>query len=404
VLYLQSNIALIIMIKLSTIHPNPQNPRLIKDDRFKKLVKSIEEFPKMMELRPIVVDSEGMILGGNMRFKALKELKYKDVPDDWVKRADSLTDEEKQRFIIEDNVPFGEWDFDILANEWDAVQLADWGLDIPDFALNKAEAEEDNYEIPDEIKTDIVLGDLFEIGQHRLLCGDSTDSEQVAKLMNGQKADMVFTDPPYGVNIKGGMNNSMIAGDLTQTAIPFGFDLACTVATKDDARLYFCGSQGNINMYHKLFEKYCRQLPRILIWVKNGFTMKPNGYHNQYEIIFHGYKPKGGGLDHWFGGRTEDEASDVWQVKRDSSSTYEHPTQKPIELPARAIRNHCPDIGIVYEPFGGSGSTMVAAHQLNRKCYGMEIDPKYCQVIVDRMKKIDPAIVIKKNGVVIDEN
>jgi DNA modification methylase len=338
-----------------------------------------------------------MILGGNMRFKALKELKYKEVPDEWVKRADSLTDEEKQRFIIEDNVPFGEWDFDILANEWDAVQLAEWGLEIPDFAVNK-EVTEDDYEIPDEIKTDIVLGDLFEIGQHRLLCGDSTDSDHVAKLMNGQKADMVFTDPPYGVNIKGGMNNSMIAGDLTQTAIPFGFDLACTVATKPDARLYFCGSQGNINMYHKLFEKYCRQLPRILIWVKNGFTMKPNGYHNQYEIIFHGYKPKGGGLDHWFGGRTEDEASDVWQVKRDPSSTYEHPTQKPIELPARAIKNHCPDDGIIYEPFTGSGSTFIAAHQLNRKCYGMEIDPKYCQVIVDRMRKLDPGLVIKRNG------
>jgi hypothetical protein len=119
------------MVKLSSLFVNPSNPRLIKDDRFKKLVKSIEEFPKMMALRPIIVDGDGMILGGNMRFKALKELKYKDVPDEWVKRADSLTDEEKQRFIIEDNVPFGEWDFDVLANEWDAEQLIEWGLDIP---------------------------------------------------------------------------------------------------------------------------------------------------------------------------------------------------------------------------------------------------------------------------------
>jgi len=118
-------------MKLSAIHSNPTNPRFIKDDRFKKLVKSIEEFPKMMALRPIIVDADGMILGGNMRFKALKELKYKDIPDEWVKRADELTDEEKQRFIIEDNVPFGEWDFNILANEWDAVQLAEWGLQVP---------------------------------------------------------------------------------------------------------------------------------------------------------------------------------------------------------------------------------------------------------------------------------
>ena len=118
-------------MKISSIHPNPQNPRIIKDDRFKKLVKSIQEFPKMMELRPIIVDNDGMILGGNMRFKALQELKYKDIPDEWVKRAETLTDEEKQRFIIEDNIPFGEWDWDTLANEWDQEELQGWGLEFP---------------------------------------------------------------------------------------------------------------------------------------------------------------------------------------------------------------------------------------------------------------------------------
>ena len=172
-------------MRLSEIHSNPDNPRIIKDDKFKKLVKSISEFPKMMELRPIIIDSDSMILGGNMRFKALQELKYKDIPDNWVKRADELTEAEKRRFIIEDNVGFGEWDWDTLANEWNAEELAEWGLDIPDFAIQKPEAVEDDYDIPDEIKTDIVLGDLFEIGEHRLLCGDSTDSDAVEKLMGG---------------------------------------------------------------------------------------------------------------------------------------------------------------------------------------------------------------------------
>ena len=188
-----------VLVKLSEIHTNPSNPRIIKDDRFKKLVKSISEFPKMMELRPIIIDPEGMILGGNMRFKALKELKYKDVPALWVKRADSLTDEEKQRFIIEDNVPFGEWDWDVLANDWDSEKLIEWGLDIPDF-INKQEAVEDDYKIPDEIKTDIILGDLFEIGQHRLLCGSSTEADAVSKLLNGKEPYLMVTDPPYGVN------------------------------------------------------------------------------------------------------------------------------------------------------------------------------------------------------------
>ena len=187
------------MIKLTTIKSNPNNPRVIRDEKFKKLVKSIEEFPKMMALRPMVVNEDMVVLGGNMRLKALKELGYKEVPNDWVKSAKDLTDDEIRRFIIADNVGFGEHDWELLANEWDAAELADWGLDIPGFEVDEVlEAEEDDYEVPNEIETDIVLGDLFEIGEHRLLCGDSTDSDQVSLLMNGEKAELVFTDPPYG--------------------------------------------------------------------------------------------------------------------------------------------------------------------------------------------------------------
>ncbi len=124
-------------MKLSDIKPNPNNPRLIKDDKFKKLVNSIKEFPKMMELRPIIINNDGIALGGNMRLKALKELGYKDIPETWVKRAETLTEEEARRFIIADNVGSGEHDWDILANEWDAEQLKDWGLDIPEFAVKQ---------------------------------------------------------------------------------------------------------------------------------------------------------------------------------------------------------------------------------------------------------------------------
>jgi len=132
-------------MKLSEIKTNPNNPRLIKDDKFKKLVKSISEFPKMMSLRPIVVDGNNVILGGNMRFKALQELKYKEVPDEWVKRAEELTEDEKQRFIIEDNVGFGEWDWEILANDWDKELLSEWGLDMPLF--EKIDKMQDGEEI-----------------------------------------------------------------------------------------------------------------------------------------------------------------------------------------------------------------------------------------------------------------
>lgn len=159
-------------VKITSVKSNPNNPRLIKDEKFKKLVKSIQEFPQMLELRPIVVDENNIVLGGNMRLKACIEVGLKEV---YIVKAEDLTEQQKNEFIVKDNVGFGEWDWDILANEWDAKQLTDWGLDLPvDLSVQELEAEEDNYEILNEINTDIVIGDLFEIGEHRLLCGDST--------------------------------------------------------------------------------------------------------------------------------------------------------------------------------------------------------------------------------------
>ena len=137
-----------IEIDISKIKPNPSNPRVIKDDRFEKLVKSIKDFPKMMELRPIIVDSNNMILGGNMRLKALNYLSYKKIPKSWIKQASDLTDKEKEQFIIKDNVGFGDWDWDMLANEWDADNLKEWGLDMPGFDLDADKFGED-FTLPD---------------------------------------------------------------------------------------------------------------------------------------------------------------------------------------------------------------------------------------------------------------
>jgi ParB-like chromosome segregation protein Spo0J len=128
-------------MKLSSIKPNAQNPRIIKDERFKKLCQQLEHFPKMMALRPIVVDADGVILGGNMRYKALQHLGFKEIPDAWVRRAEELTEDEKRRFVITDNVGFGEWQWEELANEWNAEELMDWGLDVPDFAIMPTEDE-----------------------------------------------------------------------------------------------------------------------------------------------------------------------------------------------------------------------------------------------------------------------
>ena len=201
-------------VKLSEIKRNPDNPRLIKDNKYKKLVTSIIEFPEMLEIRPIVVNKDMIVLGGNMRLKACEEAGLKEVP---VIQADTLTAEQQREFIVKDNVGFGEWDWDMIANEWDAEQLDDWGLDLPiDFNVVEEEAEEDDYTEPDDLKVDVVLGDLIEIGEHRLLCGDSTDSNQVAKLMNGEKADVAHNDPPYGMKKEndGVLNDNLNYSDL----------------------------------------------------------------------------------------------------------------------------------------------------------------------------------------------
>jgi 16S rRNA G966 N2-methylase RsmD len=376
-------------IKISEVKMNPNNPRLIKDDKFAKLVKSIKEFPKMLEIRPIVVNADMIVLGGNMRLKACKEAGLKEVS---IIFADDLTDEEQKQFIIKDNVGFGEWDWEHLANEWDADNLQDWGLDIPDFEIKEElSAEEDDYEMPDEVQTDIVLGDLFEIGEHRLLCGDSTCSDTVAKLMNGEKSDMVFTDPPYGISHSGkgitaptksgkivdGNNFGQILGDGNLDAATDSFNLVYNLYP--NALHIWWGA----NYYSSI-------LPNgfgWLIWDKERVGDTFSGA----ELAFVNKGIKVDVFRHMWHGIAK--ASESGQKRL-------HPTQKPVALVEWCFNNYSAGNNVL-DLFLGSGSTMVASHQLKRKCYGMELDPKYCQVIVDRMRKLDPALVIKKNGVTL---
>ena len=204
-------------VNIKEVIPNEKNPRYIRDPKFNKLVKSIQSFPEMLEKRPIVVDENMIVLGGNMRLNACKKAGLTEV---WIDVAEGWTQEQKNEFIIKDNVGFGEWDWEILANEWDTQELSDWGMDLPEdyFTEEVLEAEEDDYTEPENIDVDVVLGDLIEIGEHRLLCGDSTDSEQMAKLMNGEKADMVFTSPPYNANTKAGQ---AVGAHLLGDCVPF---------------------------------------------------------------------------------------------------------------------------------------------------------------------------------------
>jgi DNA modification methylase len=348
--------------KITNIKLNPNNPRLIKDDKFKKLVQSIKDFPEMLDIRPIVVNKDMIILGGNMRYRACKEAGIKEIPV----IVTDLSEDKQREFLIKDNTSGGEWDWDMIANEWDAEELEAWGLDLPVFDIkDEGTAEEDNYEVPDTIETDIVLGDLFEIGEHRLLCGDSTDINKVELLMNGKKCNLL-TDPPYGIKANkqtlGTGKKQFHRGEDWDNEVP---DFFYVLALIDKAIIwggnYFTDRLDINNDW--------------LCWHKKNDGLS----FSEFELAWSNIGKNCRMLSHHWGGEQK-----------------LHPTMKPIKVMEWCLKFL--DDKPVLDIFLCSGSTMVASHQLNRKCYGMELDPKYCQVIVDRMKKLDSTLVIKKNG------
>jgi DNA modification methylase len=300
----------------------------------------------------------------------------------------------------------------MLANEWDVEELSDWGLDIPGFEIaEELAAEEDDFEVPDEITTDIVLGDLFEIGEHRLLCGDSTDSDQVAKLMNNNKAEILFTSPPYNagsLNIIGNetTNKKYNSFNDNQSEDDF-FNFLCSNINSFipfvDEIFYNLGLvENNKRVLNRLLYNYNDIFKDIIYWKKTSVAPHiQNGViNNLVEFIYCFGDGKRKFKNSQFKQGT------YWNVIEGNNASKNefskiHKATFPIYLPENIINNFTNKNSIVCDSFCGTGTTMVASHQLKRKCYGMELDPKYCQVIVDRMKKLDPSLVIKRNGQVI---
>jgi DNA modification methylase len=370
--------------KISDIKLNPNNPRLIKDDKFKKLVQSIKDFPEMLDIRPIVVNKDMIILGGNMRYRACKEAGIKEIP---VIITD-LSEEKQREFLIKDNTSGGEWDWDMIANEWDADELEAWGLDLPVFDIkDEGTAEEDNYDVPDTIETDIVLGDLFEIGEHRLLCGDSTDSNNLDKLLQGKKPELLLTDPPYGIDYGGMLKGK---GDGKGGA------------DKNGWKSYDAPDWDKSKPENGVLQYLCQITENQIIWGGNYFTddLPPTMGWLIWDKGQRGFSLADGEMA-W---TSFNNALRIKEYARALANREEknHPTQKPIQIMSwcfeYADRHSKNKIKLVLDAYLGSGSTMVTSHQLKRICYGMELDPKYCQVIVDRMQKLDSTLVIKKNG------
>ena len=413
-------------VPINTVKANPNNPRIIKDDKFAKLVKSINEFPQMLNLRPIVVNDDMVVLGGNMRLKACKEAGLKEIP---IIKASELTEQQQKEFIVKDNVSFGEWDWDDLANNWDVDELTEWGLDIPGFVNEEIipEVEEDDFDVPEGgIETNIVPGDLFEIGQHKLLCGSSTETDTWERLFQKELCDMVMTDPPYNVNYEGGTGLKIMNDQMTNDSFYqflYDFYTALGSYTKPGGAWYVWHADSEGANFRQAFKDSGLLLKQCLIWVKNALVMGRQDYHWKHEPCLYGWKE---GAAHYFtDDRTKttviEDIADyrklskkelldlVKEMTSDKQKTTiihcdkpskndVHPTMKPIKLLAPLIENSSKIGELVADGFLGSGSTMVAAHQLKRRCYGTELDPKYCQVIVDRMIKLDPTLEVKRNG------
>lgn len=387
-------------IKISKLKAAPYNPRTSTAKQEDNLKASLEKFGVV---EPVVYNKQtGNIVGGHFRVRELKKMGVKEVPCVVV---DLSIDDEKE-LNIRLNANTGEWDWEMLANEWDSEQLDEWGLDVPDFTVKELEAEEDDYEVPDQIHTDIVLGDLFEIGEHRLLCGDSTDSDAVAKLMNGEKADISFTSPPYNTkenaklspHQKNGTKYNSYSDDLEDDEY-----LKLLMAFTQNSLLFseysFVNIQslsGNKTALIDFLYNMKSMYADTIIWQKQNAqpAMAENVLNSQFEYI-HIFSHKANraiGTKKFRG-----TLSNVLEIsKQTKNKVKEHNATFPINLPSHFVSNFC--VSSVIDLFLGSGTTMVAAHQLNRKCYGMELDPKYCQVIVDRMLKLDPTLEVKRNG------
>lgn len=385
----------ITMISVKKIKPNPDNPRTIRDEKFNQLVESIKTAPWMLQLRPIVVNSDMTVLGGNMRLKACIAAGMAEVP---IIQADDLTPEQQREFVIKDNVGFGDWDWPEIQSAW--PEAAEWGLDIPDAFRVDPEATEDDYEIPDTIETDIVLGDLFEIGPNRLLCGDSTDSDSVAKLMGGVLADLVVTDPPYNTGMKPNKDSKARLSQMFNDSfnheeweeLKQGAFSNYNLFTKGECAFYVFIDWRRVAEFKEVMESFF-DVKNVIVWDKQVHGLGSD-YKSTYENIVVGKKGKPQinnrlGLDY----------QDIWRVQRKMGRDDDHATKKPIEILKKPILHASKEDDIVLDLFGGSGSTMITSHQLKRRAFLQEIDPKYCQVIIDRMRKLDPTITITKNGV-----
>lgn len=371
--------------KIDDLLPSQENPRKISRKAYEALKKSLVDFPEMKQIREIVIDEDSNILAGHQRIYALKDLGYQDV---FVKQMFGLTKKQKREFMIKDNTNSGEWDTDILANSWEVDELKDFG--IPDFVFGeldtKAEVKEDDApEVSNEPAVS-QLGEIYQLGRHRVMCGDSTDKASVELLMDGVKADLILTDPPYNfasdsTNFASDVSKAM--KDLSESEWDKGFDTMTVVPilqdiASDNSTTYIFTSHF---LFGELFEQYkdWADFTSYNVWSKPNPMPSLAKRHWTWNSELCLYATKGKQVFNFVDGEHN---LSVWSVTKKSDGS--HPTQKPIELLANIVQHSSSKGQLVADLFLGSGSTLIACEQTDRTCYGMELDPKYVDVIRKR--------------------
>lgn len=390
----------------------PSNPRQWTKAQLDNLKASIEETPELLEARGCIVDyHEGkyVCLGGNMRYAACKALGMSELPCYVVPEGTTIL--KKKEIVAKDNGSFGDWDYDALANEWGDLDLAGWGVSIPPewgaAAADAAEtdsrggqAKDDEFDEKEaQIEKKCSKGDIWRLGEHRLMCGDSTDEAAIKRLMDGDKADMVFTDPPYGVSIgdknaalnsvqpsgrccKNIENDTLSADELYPILVKAMTN--ARLSCKEDACYFVTSPQGGELGLMMMMMMKDAGLPvrHMLVWEKNSatFSLGRLDYDYQHEPIFYTWTKK----HHNY--RKGQYRTTIWKYDKPRKCDL-HPTMKPVELVANCLNDATKAGDIALDVFGGSGTTMIACEQLGRRARLMELDPHYCDVILARWEK-----------------
>lgn len=372
----------IVMMKISDIKEYENNPRK-NDQAVEAVASSIRSFGFKV---PIIIDSNNVIIAGHTRLKASKKLGYTEVP---CLIASDLTSEQVKAFRLADNKvsELAEWDLDKLNEELSFIEMdmEQFGFEDLEQELERDVLEDDfdeNEELP--ITPYAKKGDIFLLGNHRLMCGDSTIADDVAKLTDGKQMDMIFTDPPYNVDYEGS-TGMKIQNDKQKDEDFYNFLSSAFInmanSVKPGGAIYCCHADTEGLNFRTAFKNAGFKLAECLIWVKNSLVLGRQDYHWRHEPILYGWKE--GGAHYFVDDRTQDT---IWEYNKPKANNL-HPTMKPLELVGKAIKNSSRKGELILDLFGGSGSSLIASEQIERNAYLMELDERYVDVIIKRYLK-----------------